>query len=95
LSSNLGFEWDHKLFKEYCQELDIRTFAYFGKIDNEVLYDSLFYDKLFENRRYGIIYHKHSDFKDDEFVLRNSWENLLLNENIILDKFFLNGGAWL
>ncbi|WPP48924.1 hypothetical protein [Catalinimonas niigatensis] len=94
VSSNSGFEWNHLLFKKHGHKMDMWTFAYFGKIDNEILYDSSFYEKLYENRRYGIIYHKHSDYKDEEeLIFRNGWENLLLNENIILDKKFFEWGG--
>lgn len=83
LSGNSSIVWDIELFDRYINKLDVWEISINCNIIENVLIK--YYQYFNETRSCGSIFFKYSDWRNEFEILRNCWQNLVLNPFINVD----------
>lgn len=92
LLHNKNIIWSLKIVENFYEKIDFWLISLHGIVEESVI---IKYSKEFDRKeKCGWVYHKWSDFRDTEDIIKNGWENLKVNPNIkfsvSLIDFFLN-----
>lgn len=88
ISTNKAIKWTVNMLERFYLKIDFWRISLNGNLSEDSIIQ--FQNEFDRKEKCDFIYHKWSDSRTDEHIVKNGWENLNINKNITFSKSILD-----